>query len=209
MSLLHDHKHVEKRHSLSVFFTIRSMILFFLSPQLTMLNLTTVAPWLQNPGVYGPVTATLDWCEVCTTAAATVLVCQSHTRHPSSITSSLHTSPRWPTPSPISSLLDSPGSVLARSNAKDCPCAITWVTGCALFFPPRSKTINAYLKGCRARWFRQLPLPRNTALRSPARRRTTHDLRRLLGSFLPIRQQTRVRPPHSAHQVPHRLPHPV
>ena len=29
-----------------------------------MLNLATVAPWLQNQGVYGPVTATLDWCEV-------------------------------------------------------------------------------------------------------------------------------------------------
>jgi len=29
-----------------------------------MLNLTSVAPWLQNQGVYGPVTATLDWCEV-------------------------------------------------------------------------------------------------------------------------------------------------
>ncbi|PPQ67926.1 hypothetical protein CVT25_000338 [Psilocybe cyanescens] len=29
-----------------------------------MLNLTTVAPWLQNTGVYGPVTATLDWCEL-------------------------------------------------------------------------------------------------------------------------------------------------
>ncbi|CAA7264794.1 unnamed protein product [Cyclocybe aegerita] len=29
-----------------------------------MLNLTSVAPWLQNEGVYGPVTATLDWCEL-------------------------------------------------------------------------------------------------------------------------------------------------
>lgn len=29
-----------------------------------MLNLTTVAPLLQNSGVYGPVTATLDWCEL-------------------------------------------------------------------------------------------------------------------------------------------------
>ncbi|KAF9486454.1 alkaline phytoceramidase [Pholiota conissans] len=29
-----------------------------------MLNLATVAPWLQNQGVYGPVTATLDWCEL-------------------------------------------------------------------------------------------------------------------------------------------------
>ncbi|KDR85706.1 hypothetical protein GALMADRAFT_234756 [Galerina marginata CBS 339.88] len=29
-----------------------------------MLNLTTVAPLLQNTGVYGPVTATLDWCEL-------------------------------------------------------------------------------------------------------------------------------------------------
>jgi hypothetical protein len=29
-----------------------------------MLNLASVAPWLQNTGVYGPVTATLDWCEV-------------------------------------------------------------------------------------------------------------------------------------------------
>ena len=29
-----------------------------------MLNLTTVAPLLQKPGIYGPVTATLDWCEV-------------------------------------------------------------------------------------------------------------------------------------------------
>jgi hypothetical protein len=29
-----------------------------------MLNLASVAPWLQNQGVYGPVTATLDWCEV-------------------------------------------------------------------------------------------------------------------------------------------------
>lgn len=38
-------------------------------PKFTMLNLTTVAPWLQNPGVYGPVTATLDWCEVSTAAA--------------------------------------------------------------------------------------------------------------------------------------------
>ena len=37
-----------------------------------MLNLTTVAPWLQNPGVYGPVTATLDWCEV---SAVVVLAC--------------------------------------------------------------------------------------------------------------------------------------
>ncbi|KAF8167377.1 ceramidase [Crassisporium funariophilum] len=29
-----------------------------------MLNLTTVAPLLQKTGVYGPVTATLDWCEL-------------------------------------------------------------------------------------------------------------------------------------------------
>ncbi|KAF8971698.1 ceramidase [Flammula alnicola] len=29
-----------------------------------MLNLTTVAPWLQKQGIYGPVTATLDWCEL-------------------------------------------------------------------------------------------------------------------------------------------------
>ena len=29
-----------------------------------MVNLATVAPFLQNEGVYGPVTATLDWCEV-------------------------------------------------------------------------------------------------------------------------------------------------
>ncbi|KAF5312908.1 hypothetical protein D9619_002616 [Psilocybe cf. subviscida] len=29
-----------------------------------MLNLTTVAPLLQRTGVYGPVTATLDWCEL-------------------------------------------------------------------------------------------------------------------------------------------------
>ncbi|KJA28533.1 hypothetical protein HYPSUDRAFT_177683 [Hypholoma sublateritium FD-334 SS-4] len=29
-----------------------------------MLNLTTVAPWLQKQGIYGPVTATLDWCEI-------------------------------------------------------------------------------------------------------------------------------------------------
>jgi len=28
-----------------------------------MVNLATVAPFLQNEGVYGPVTATLDWCE--------------------------------------------------------------------------------------------------------------------------------------------------
>ena len=33
-------------------------------PRSPMLNLATVAPWLQNQGVYGPVTATLDWCEV-------------------------------------------------------------------------------------------------------------------------------------------------
>ena len=33
-------------------------------PSSPMLNLATVAPWLQNQGVYGPVTATLDWCEV-------------------------------------------------------------------------------------------------------------------------------------------------
>jgi len=172
-----------------------------------MLNLTTVAPWLQNPGIYGPVTATLDWCEVCTTTTNAALVCQSHSHHPRSITSSLHTSPRWPTPSPISSPLDSPGSVLARSNAKHCPCAISWVTGCALFFPPRP--LSSYFKGCRARWFGQLPLPRNSALRSPARRRTTHDLRRLLGPFPPVRQQTRVRSPYAAHQVSCRPPHPV
>lgn len=29
-----------------------------------MLNLASVAPWLQNQGAYGPVTATLDWCEI-------------------------------------------------------------------------------------------------------------------------------------------------
>ncbi|KAF8810306.1 alkaline phytoceramidase [Phlegmacium glaucopus] len=28
------------------------------------MDLSTVAPWLQNKGVYGPVTATLDWCEI-------------------------------------------------------------------------------------------------------------------------------------------------
>ncbi|PPR01914.1 hypothetical protein CVT24_001253 [Panaeolus cyanescens] len=29
-----------------------------------MMNLTAVAPWLVKQGVYGPVTATLDWCEL-------------------------------------------------------------------------------------------------------------------------------------------------
>ncbi|TFK19965.1 phytoceramidase [Coprinopsis marcescibilis] len=29
-----------------------------------MLNLTSVAPYLQKQGIWGPVTATLDWCEV-------------------------------------------------------------------------------------------------------------------------------------------------
>ncbi|KAF9055927.1 ceramidase [Panaeolus papilionaceus] len=29
-----------------------------------MLNLTEIAPWLVKQGVYGPVTATLDWCEL-------------------------------------------------------------------------------------------------------------------------------------------------
>ncbi|KAH6917050.1 ceramidase [Coprinopsis sp. MPI-PUGE-AT-0042] len=29
-----------------------------------MLNLTHVAPHLQRPGIWGPVTATLDWCEI-------------------------------------------------------------------------------------------------------------------------------------------------
>lgn len=28
------------------------------------MNLTTVAPWLAKEGIWGPVTATLDWCEV-------------------------------------------------------------------------------------------------------------------------------------------------
>ncbi|KAF8910110.1 ceramidase-domain-containing protein [Gymnopilus junonius] len=29
-----------------------------------MMNLAHIAPWLQKTGAYGPVTATLDWCEV-------------------------------------------------------------------------------------------------------------------------------------------------
>jgi len=29
-----------------------------------MPGVSTVAPWLSKTGIYGPVTATLDWCEV-------------------------------------------------------------------------------------------------------------------------------------------------
>lgn len=32
------------------------------------MNLTTVAPWLAKEGIWGPVTATLDWCEVSSNA---------------------------------------------------------------------------------------------------------------------------------------------
>jgi len=47
-----------KKHLLSVLHLWPVAFLF------ATMNLTEVAPFLSRQGVYGPVTATLDWCEV-------------------------------------------------------------------------------------------------------------------------------------------------
>ena len=97
----------------------------------SMLNLTAVAPLLSKQGIYGPVTATLDWCEVRllgvlqsrqVTHSLAVII--------SATTNGHRTSQRWLTHSPTYSLLQSLSAVQWSQGSKDYRRAISSDISC-------------------------------------------------------------------------------
>ena len=151
-----------------------------------MLNLATVAPWLQNQGVYGPVTATLDWCEVRIRTRLLSKIIESWIGQLSIL--ALY---RWDGEYLLKHLYDYFGVVRWFAGDEgtftvEIPLRLRGLSLSFLYFVP-SKT---FITGRRSSWPRQSFLSCNTPLRSSTCRWTSHDLRRLNESLSRLWQQT-------------------
>jgi hypothetical protein len=154
-----------------------------------MLNLSTVAPWLQNQGVYGPVTATLDWCEV-RIRTLIVQIIKSLNHEQVNFQFSPYIAEMANTFSnlfPIALALCGGSQAMKERLPSRFPLGYAVRLFSFLSLSTNSKYMHLpKLTGRRSSWNRQFFLSCNPPLRSSTCRRASHDLRRLYESLYPL-----------------------